>query len=117
MYKPAHSFVKLVAVSVDPRSLLNPTWFKSDYAEACVKPRNLATSRSLARLIFRLNVPVSSQAAEGLELLLGEAVLGRDVDCRSGGVDGGAHHVDGGERVERSSDGRVLVAEESHDDR
>ena len=77
----------------------------TDYAEVFVKPRNpdLASSRGFARMIPRLNVSVLSQAVEGLELVVGEVVLGGDFDCRGGGVDGDAHHVDGGERVERRS--------------
>lgn len=57
-----------------------------------------------------------AQAVEGLELVVGETVLGGDVDGGGGGVDGGAHHVEGGEGVERRGGGGVLVSEEPHDD-
>ena len=52
-----------------------------------------------------------------MELVLGQSLGGWGVDRWGGGVDGFAHHVDGGEGVERCCRRDVLVAEEPHDDR
>jgi hypothetical protein len=91
----------------------------SDYAEVCVKPRNggFACAGGGRWLIPRLNEAALSEAVESLELVLGESLDGWGVDRWRGGVDGFAHHVDGGEGVERGGGRGVLVAEQPHDDR
>src|SRR5690606_555685 len=71
----------------------------ADYAEVSVKPRNRRSgwpgARSTARP--RFNVLGLSQAVERVEGVGGKGRSGWRRGC---GVDGGAHHVDGGEGVE-----------------
>src|SRR5665647_2460421 len=57
------------------------------------------------------------EVVEGLECVVGEPFGGWAGDGGGGCVDGLAHHVQGGERVERCRGRGVLVAEEAHDDR
>lgn len=75
------------------------TIIHSDYAEVFIKPRNQGWGWSVVCCcqIRRHNDSGSSQAVEGLQCVFGEGLSGGGADCWSGGVDGGAHHVDGGE--------------------
>src|SRR6516225_4839923 len=77
----------------------------------------VACSRGGCRWISRLNVSRLSQTVEGLELVFGERLGGRGVDCGGGGVDRLPHHVQGCKGIERCCGGSVFVAEEAHDDR
>ena len=91
----------------------------SDYAEVFVKPRMCVFRLPgvVVALISRLNVSWLSQTVERLELVFGERLGGRGVDCGCGGVDGLSHHVQCCEGVERCCGGGVFVTKETHDDR
>jgi len=85
----------------------------SDYAEDRVKPRNRGVGLCRQGLLtgLRLNIGRLSEAVKGLEPVLGERLGWRVADPGGGRVDGLAHHVDGGEGVERCRGRHVLVAE------
>src|SRR4051794_20249895 len=83
-------------------------------SRGCVE---MACARGGCWRISRLNVLRLSQTVERLELVFGERLSGRGVDCGGGGVDRLSHHVQGRKGVERCCGGSVFVAEETHDDR
>ena len=66
--------------------------------------------------IPRLNLLVLAEAVESLALVTAKLVLAGQIYREGCHVDGGAHHADGDEPIEGRSRGRVLMAEELHND-
>ncbi len=111
--------IDALRMAITHRRPLPGTVFHSDYAEVLVKPRNQRLRWAAACLcqIPRLNDSRSSQAVEGVQCVFGQGLTGGVADCWVGGVDGGAHHINGGECVEGGGGRRVFVAEEPHNNR